>query len=92
MCQVACLAAEYRAADGILRGNLTLLDKTHAVELEVAVNKKAVYPFGHRKETLGVSASASIFRSQWGMDYGVANNMVGDEVRLRFEFEAIRQQ
>jgi hypothetical protein len=25
------------------------------------------------------------------MDYGVANKMVGDEVKLRFEFEAIRQ-
>jgi hypothetical protein len=25
------------------------------------------------------------------MDYGVANDMVGDLVRLRFEFEAMRQ-
>ena len=69
-----------------------MLDETHAVDLEVAVNKKAIYPFGHRKETLGISASARILRSQWGMDYGIANNMVGDEVKLRFEFEAIRQR
>ena len=82
--------AEYRAAEGILRGDLTLLDETHAVDLEVTVNKQAAYPFGHRKETLGVSARASILRSKWGMDYGVANNMIGDEVKLRFEFEAIR--
>ena len=83
--------SEYFAADGVLRGNLTMLDETHPVDLKVVVNKQAVYPFGHRKETLGISASAAIFRSQWGMDYGVANNMVGDEVTLRFEFEAIRQ-
>jgi len=30
-------------------------------------------------------------RSQWGMDYGVADNLVGDQVNLRFEFEALRQ-
>lgn len=83
--------SEYFADDGVLRGNLTMLDETHPVDLKVVVNKQAVYPFGHRKETLGISASAAILRSQWGMDYGVANNMVGDEVTLRFEFEAIRQ-
>ena len=83
--------SEYFVADGVLRGNLTMLDETHPVNLKVAVNKQAVYPFGHRKETLGISASAVILRSQWGMDYGVANNMVGDKVKLRFEFEAIRQ-
>ena len=82
---------EYFVAEGVLRGSLTMLDETHLVDLEVVVNKQAVYPFGHRKETLGISASAVILRSQWGMDYGVANNMVGDEIRLRFEFEAIRQ-
>ena len=83
--------SEYFVADGVLRGNLTMLDETHPVNLEVVVNKQAAYPFGHRKETLGISASAVILRSQWGMDYGVANKMVGDEVKLRFEFEAIRQ-
>jgi polyisoprenoid-binding protein YceI len=76
---------------GILSGNLTMIGKTHPVELEVSLNKLARYPFGHRKETLGISASTTINRSQWGMDYGVANDMVGDLVRLRFEFEAMRQ-
>jgi len=76
---------------GILTGNLTLLDATHPVELEVTINKLATYPFGHRKETLGISAHTTINRSRWGMDYGVADNLVGDEVTLRFEFEAIKQ-
>lgn len=79
------------ALKGTLSGNLTMIGETHPVELEVSLNKLARYPFGHRKETLGISASATINRSQWGMDYGVANDMVGDLVRLRFEFEAIRQ-
>lgn len=76
---------------GSLRGNLTMIGETHPVELDVSLNKLARYPFGHRKETLGISASTTINRSQWGMDYGVANDMVGDLVRLRFEFEAVRQ-
>lgn len=76
---------------GTLSGNLTLLGSTHPVELDVTINKRAEYPFGHGKETLGVSARTSIMRSRWGMDYAVSNNLVGDEVALRFEFEAIRQ-
>lgn len=76
---------------GTLAGDLTLLGQTHPVELDVTINKRAEYPFGHGKETLGVSARTTIQRSRWGMDYAVSNNLVGDEVALRFEFEAIRQ-
>ena len=76
---------------GTLTGDLTLLGQTHPVELDVTINKRARYPFGHGKETLGVSARATIQRSRWGMDYAVSNKLVGDEVALRFEFEAIRQ-
>ena len=76
---------------GELHGNLILLGVAGPVVLDVTINKRAKYPFGHRKETLGVSAATSLDRSQWGMDYGVANNMVGDLVNLRFEFEAIHR-
>jgi polyisoprenoid-binding protein YceI len=76
---------------GTLTGNLTLIGETHPVVLEVIINKQDKYPFGHRKETLGISARVKILRSLWGMDYGVGNNLVGDEVTLRFEFEALRQ-
>jgi len=90
------VAREYRAGEsgsepGTLRGELTMLGQTHPVELKVRLNKAAKYPFGHRKHTLGVSASAAIQRSRWGMTYGVANGMVGDQVELLFEFEALRQ-
>jgi polyisoprenoid-binding protein YceI len=76
---------------GTLRGQLTLLGRTHPVELDVTVNKRAEYPFGHGKDTLGISARTTIQRSRWGMDYAVENGLVGDDVALRFEFEAIRQ-
>jgi polyisoprenoid-binding protein YceI len=76
---------------GILRGNLTMLGQTHPVELKVRLNKAVQYPFGHRKHTLGVSVRATLQRSRWGMKYGVANGMVGDDVELLFEFEALRQ-
>jgi len=76
---------------GTLSGELTMLGKTHPVELQARINKRASYPFGHGKETLGISARTTIKRSRWGMDYAVSNSLVGDEVALRFEFEAIRQ-
>lgn len=75
---------------GRLSGNLSLLGKTQPVVLDVRLNKAGTYPFGHRKHTLGISASTTIKRSQWGMDYGVDRGMVGDEVKLNFEIEALR--
>ncbi len=76
---------------GTIIGDLTLLGQTHPVELQATVNKSAVYPFGHERHTLGVSARTTIARSQWGMTYGLEGELVGDEVELIFEFEALRQ-
>ncbi|WP_345792130.1 YceI family protein [Thauera sp. JM12B12] len=75
---------------GKLSGQLTLLGQTHPVVLEVSLNKAAAYPFGHRKHTLGISARTTIQRSQWGMNYGIDRGMVGDDVVLSFELEALR--
>lgn len=76
---------------GKLEGMLTLLGQTHPVTLDVTLNKAASYPFGHRKHTLGISAKTTLKRSQWGMNYAIKDDMVGDDVRMSFEFEAIRQ-
>ncbi|MCW4153046.1 YceI family protein [Halomonas sp. 18H] len=76
---------------GTLNGQLTLLGQTRPVSLDVTLNKAAPYPFGHEKHTLGISATTTLERSQWGMDYAVDNGLVGDEVDIRLEFEAIRQ-
>lgn len=87
-------ADEWQPAErgnGTLTGQLTLIGETRPVSLDVSINKSGPYPFGHEKPTLGISATTTIRRSEWGMTYGVENDLVGDEVELRFEFEAIRQ-
>lgn len=76
---------------GLVHGELDLLGVTRPVTLEVTLNKAAAYPFGHKKHTLGISARATLQRSEWGMTYGVDGNLVGDTVDLIFEFEAIAQ-
>lgn len=73
---------------GIVRGDLTLLGKTRPVELTLTLNKDAAYPFGHGKRTLGVSAEATVVRSEFGMNYALGG-IVGDEVQVMIEFEAI---
>lgn len=75
---------------GKLTGDLTLLGETNPVTLDVVLNKAAEYPIGHGDYTLGISAHGVIERSDWGMSYGVADDLVGDKVRLQFEFEANR--
>lgn len=75
---------------GKLTGDLTLLGETNPVTLDVVLNKAAEYPIGHGEYTLGLTAHGEIKRSDWGMTYGLAEELVGDKVRLQFEFEAIR--
>ncbi len=76
---------------GRLTGQLTLLGETRPVELAATINKMDYFPFGHEKYTMGVSASTTIRRSEWGMSYGVEDGLVGDDVHLAFEFEALAQ-
>ncbi|MFW5824399.1 MAG: YceI family protein [Marinobacter sp.] len=75
---------------GNLTGDLTLLGETRPVTLDVTLNKAGEYPIGHEEYTLGISASTTIKRSDWGMTYALDPLMVGDDVHLRFEFEAIQ--
>lgn len=75
-------------ATGVLIGDLTLRGQTHPIEMDVTLNQVADYPFGHERETVGISARGVIERSTWGMTYGVPA-MVGDEVELIIEAEAI---
>ena len=75
---------------GVITGDLTLRGVTRSVSVEVVWNKTGAYPFGDHHEAIGLSARARILRSDFGMDYAVANGWVGDEVELIFEFEARR--
>lgn len=75
----------------VVTGELTLLGTTRPLTLEATLNKSAPYPIGDRAEVMGVSARGSLKRSDFGMTYGVADNLVGDEVELVIELEARRQ-
>ena len=75
---------------GQVTGDLTVLGQTRPVTLEVTWNKSAPYPFGGNYVT-GISARTTLKRSDFGMTYGVADGLVGDEVAVIIELEAIRQ-
>lgn len=74
---------------GTVTGTLSLLGQDRPLTLDVTLNKVADYPFGHGRETVGLSARGTVMRSDWGMDYGVANGLVGDAVEIIIEVEAI---
>ena len=78
------------ATQGSVDGTLTLLGESRPLRLDVTLNKAAEYPFGHRRYTLGLSIRGSLMRSEWGMTYAVDNGLVGDEVALLIETEALR--
>ncbi|MEM7709182.1 MAG: YceI family protein [Pseudomonadota bacterium] len=79
-------------AAGTVAGELTLLGQTRPLTLDVTLNKAEVYPFGHQRFTLGISAVGSLNRSEFGMEYGVANGLVGDRVDIMIETEAMRME
>mgnify|MGYP000105687177 CR=1 FL=1 len=75
-----------------IEGELQLLGKSQPLTLSATLNKAERYPFGHKLFTLGVSARGELQRSDYGMDYGVANALVGDTVELIIETEANQQK
>lgn len=76
---------------GTVTGDLTIRGVTRPVTLDVTLNKRAVYPCCHGKETLGISASAEILRSDFGSTYALPE-FVGDAVGIMLEFEANRAE
>ncbi len=76
------------SGSGTVIGQLALLGQSLPLSLDVTLNKSDKYPFGHKRFTLGVSARGSLQRSAYGMNYGVANGIVGDDIELIIEIEA----
>ncbi len=77
---------------GEVNGTLTLRGVSNPLTLAVDLNKVEPYPFAHRRETVGISARGTLLRSDYGMTYAVENGLVGDEVELIIEVEAIRAE
>jgi polyisoprenoid-binding protein YceI len=73
-------------------GELKLRGVRRPLTLEATLNKSEPYPIGDRAEVLGVSARGALKRSQFGMTYGVADNLVGDDVEIIIEIEARRRE
>lgn len=73
-----------------IAGELELLGQRRPLTLDATWNKSAAYPIGDRAHVIGVSATGIVKRSEFGMDYGVDNGWVGDEVEILIELEARR--
>jgi polyisoprenoid-binding protein YceI len=78
------------ATSGQVTGELTLLGETRPITLDINLVGEGPYPFGHKRYVLGLSIRGSLMRSDFGMTYGVANGLVGDEIQLLIETEAMR--
>ncbi|MCF3936060.1 YceI family protein [Acuticoccus sp. M5D2P5] len=76
--------------EGKVMGDLTLRGVTKPVTLDVTLNKIGEYPFGPNY-VIGITAKTTLKRSEWGMTYAIDNGLVGDEVPIVLELEAIRQ-
>jgi polyisoprenoid-binding protein YceI len=75
---------------GTVVGDLTIRGVTNPASLEVTWNKSGKYPFNDTYVT-GISARTTVKRSDFGMTYALENGLVGDEVEILIEAEAIRQ-
>ena len=73
-----------------VEGNLTLLGVTKPVKISINSFKCGLDPMDplKRREKCGANASTQIKRTDYGMKFGVP--MVGDDIQLVFEIEAIK--
>jgi polyisoprenoid-binding protein YceI len=72
-----------------MTGDLTLLGVTKPVTLDVTLNKEGVHPYT-QTYIAGFSATGTIKRSDFGMNYGLP--AVGDDVTIMIEVEGKRTE
>ena len=72
---------------GVVHGNMTLLDKTRPVDLQVTFNRAAVNGYSLHY-VAGFSAEAKFKRSIFGMVRDIPS--VGDDVAVHMEIEGVR--
>lgn len=73
-----------------IAGQLELLGRAQPLTLSATWNKSGPSVID-KTYVMGVSARGSFKRSSYGMNYGVDNGWVGDEIPLLIEFEAKRK-
>lgn len=78
--------------NGRLIGDLTILDQTHEVVLNVNYMGKATSPWG--TESAGFEASTSISRKDWGLEWNQALEtggwLVGDKIDINIDLELVK--
>jgi polyisoprenoid-binding protein YceI len=74
-------------------GDLTIRGVTREVELDTTVNGRGKTPYG--TEVAGLSAATSIRRKDFGLEWNVALDaggwLVGEDVKITLEVEAVKQ-
>jgi len=75
---------------GKITGDLTMHGVTKPVTLDTSFTKKGDYPMQEGVKAVGFNATASLKRSDFGIDKYVP--MVGDEVTIIISLEAQRQE
>lgn len=75
---------------GQIIGDLKFRGVTKPVTLDVTLNRIGPYPYGNTY-VLGASATTVIKRSDFGSTYAIAEGWVPDDIPVRIEIEAIRE-
>ena len=75
---------------GTITGDLTIRGETRPVTLDVTLNKIGPYPWGDNF-VVGITAKTTLMREERGMTYALADGLVGPDVPIIIELEAIRQ-
>ncbi len=81
------------ANHGKITGDLTIRGVTNEVTLDTEYSGQALSPWG--STSAGFSASTTINRKDWGLNWNVALEtgglLVGEEVKIEIELELIKQ-
>lgn len=72
-----------------VHGDLTLLGTTKEVVIEMMATGSGQDPWGNFRQ--GFKGTTTIKRSEFGMNYGLTEGTIGDEVTLHIAVEGIRK-
>ncbi len=75
-------------ADGKLTGDLTMMGVTKEITADFEVAGVGTH-LGNKKPLLGATATFTVKRSDFGMNYGIDAGALGDEVEMTVAIEAL---
>lgn len=80
--------------EAVVKGDLTMHGETRSVQLDLEINGTITDPWGN--ERVGASLSGKINRRDWGLTWSktmeAGGLMVGNDVKLSLEIEAIKKK